>query len=319
MAEEAHVQQRVIAAELGPYERDRRDDPDRQPGYGQRVRPAPLGTLVDAEYQAADGDRGQDRSGDVETGFGVLPGMRHDDDRGHEGRAGEGQGDGEHPRPGRVVDDRRGRQKAEDAPGPGDPGPRPHGPSPFVGRKAGGDDGEGDRHDHRGPDAGDDAQTDEHLRGVRERRREVGGREHDQPQDQDRLSAPSVTDRPDGQEQRREHEGVPVDHPQQLALRRPEVLGYRLLGDVEPGDRGDDADERDAHRDQDQTAPAGVGHGLVGGVGIGGFEDVDVGRLGTWGGHGIRTPGGGGIAAGCCCVGTATDDFVLSADRWNLQ
>ena len=99
---------------------------------------------------------------------------------------------------------------------------------------------------------------------VDERSADVGEGEHDEAGEQDVLAAPPVADRADRQEQRGEGDGVPVDHPEELALGGAEVEGQVLLGDVEAGHRRDDGHERHDHRDEDPSLPFGIGDQVLG-------------------------------------------------------
>ena len=65
------------------------------------------------------------------------------------------------------------------------------------------------------------------------------------------LAPEPVADRADRQQQRGERDRVGVDDPQHVALRRAEVDGHLLLGDVEARHRREHGDERGDHRDED--------------------------------------------------------------------
>ena len=133
VAEQSDVEQRVLVAQLPHDERDRGDDPDEQAGDGERAGPAVLGALVDAEHDAADGERRQERADDVEaTGRGphgccgrTAHVMTNADD-------GEHDRHGEQPRPREVVDHERRDEQSEDAAGAGEPGPDADRPGPLL-------------------------------------------------------------------------------------------------------------------------------------------------------------------------------------------
>ena len=54
------------------------------------------------------------------------------------------------------------------------------------------------------------------------------------------------------------------------------VGGEGLLGDIQPGRRGDHRDQRYAHRDQDQSPLPGIGDRFVVGVRIDRIEQLDI-------------------------------------------
>ena len=63
----------MFVAQLPGDEGDEGGDADDHPGHGQRIGPAALGALVDAEDEAADGQGRQQRAEDVEAPPVVLP------------------------------------------------------------------------------------------------------------------------------------------------------------------------------------------------------------------------------------------------------
>ena len=62
----------MVAAELDQDEPDRGGDADDESDDGDGGRPALFGAFLDGEYEAADGEHGQDGAGDVEAGFDVF-------------------------------------------------------------------------------------------------------------------------------------------------------------------------------------------------------------------------------------------------------
>jgi hypothetical protein len=197
-----------------------------------------------------------------------------------EADGGEHDRHGEQPRPGEVVDHERRDEQAEDATGTGEAGPDADRPGPVLLGEGGGDDRQGDRHDHGGTDAGDHPGDEQHLHRRGDGGGHVGGGEHGEARQQDVLAAPPVADGADRQEQRGQGDGVAVDDPQQLALGGTEVEGEVLLGDVETRHRGDDRHERHDHRDEDPALALRVGDEVFGGNVI----DVTDRRAGVGGG-----------------------------------
>lgn len=121
-----------------------------------------------------------------------------------------------------------------------------------------GDHGQGDRHDHRRGHPGEKPRGEHDLGTGGQTGRPVGQAEQDQADNQNRLAAPTVTDRAQRQEQRGEGERVEIDEPEHLALRGVELHGQFRLGDVQAGDRGDDRHQGDAHRHEDSPPSARV-------------------------------------------------------------
>ena len=240
-----------------------------QTGRRQRRAPALLRAFVDAQHEAADGQRRQQRTERVEATFTVFPRVAHCLQRHDQRHAGEEHGQGEQPWPREAVDEERRDEEAEDATGAGEAGPDPDGSGALLGGEARRDHRERDRHDHRRGDAGQDAGDEEDVDRPGEAGQDVGTGEQHEPAEQDGLAAPAVTDGADGQQQGGEGHGVAVDDPQQLALGRAEVDRQILLGDVQPGHGGDDGDQGRAHGDEDPPLTAGVGDDLVDGVGHG--------------------------------------------------
>nr|WP_255277748.1 hypothetical protein [Actinomadura madurae] len=76
-----------------------------------------------------------------------------------------------------------------------------------------GDDGEGDRHDHRRARPGEEARGEHDLRGRGQARGGARHPEHREAGEEHRLAAPPVADRAEREQQRGEAERVDVDHP----------------------------------------------------------------------------------------------------------
>ena len=128
----------------------------------------------------------------------------------------------------------------------------------FLGERRG-DHRQRDGHDHRRAGTGDEPGEQHHRgRGRRARRPTLAPANSAEADEQHALAAPAVADGADRQQQGGERHRVAVDDPQQRVLRGAEVDGELLLGDVEARHRGDDGDERGAHRDQDQAESPGV-------------------------------------------------------------
>ena len=276
VTEQPQVEQRVLESQLESHEGNRRDGADQQTGQGHDAGPSPLGPLLDAEHNPAHRHSRQHRTGDVEAGFYVLTGMGNNHGAGDQRAQAQERGHREHPWPGRVVDDCRRSEEAENAPRSRESGPYADRPGTLARREARGDDRQGHRHDHCGPDAGEHSQRDQLARAVCEGGRHIGCHKDQKAAQQNRLAAPAVADRTNRKQHRRQNEGVAVDHPQQLALRCTQIGGDRLLCDIEPGDRRHHANQRRAHRNEDPLPFARVGNRLVVGVRIGGIEEVGV-------------------------------------------
>ena len=99
VGEQADVEERMIAANLDEDERDAAGDAGDEPDDRDRVGPALFGAFVERKDDSTDGDDRQQRAGDVEPGFDVFTGVRHDNEGAGEGDHGDGDREREHPRP----------------------------------------------------------------------------------------------------------------------------------------------------------------------------------------------------------------------------
>ena len=111
------------------------------------------------------------------------------------------------------------------------------------------------RHDERGPGAHDGAGDDQPVDAARVGGRRRRGSEHREPGEQRAAAAEAIPERAGQQQQSREHEGVGVDHPLQLAHVGVEVAHQGGERDVDDRVVDDDREQAQAQHAQRQPAP----------------------------------------------------------------
>jgi hypothetical protein len=238
---------------LDHQERDQRGRPSPQQAERLGRPPSVLGRARERERDGAGGDREGEDAGDVDaTALRALLARQHapaDGDRNHADR----QVDEEDPAPRQALRE----DAAEDRPGGGrravDSAPDAEG-HPAIAALVGGADERDVRREHRGgPDALHATGGDQDGRRARQPRGQRGGGEDDQAADVDRLAADEIRERPGSEQQRREGEGVDVDHPLQLRERRVQIGGHVGQGHVH--DRHVDEEHERSEADRHEWEP----------------------------------------------------------------
>ncbi|MGX1115148.1 hypothetical protein RKD37_000511 [Streptomyces ambofaciens] len=214
-------------------EADGGGDADGEAGQRHRGGPAAFGAFLEDEDEAGHGDGGDQRSGRVEP---VGRGLAGVGDR----LQGQGQGhedqdhrEDEQQTPVGDVDEEGGEEHAQDAAASGDPRPHADRLAALLLGEGGGDDGEGDRHDHRGSGTAGHPGGEHDLGRGGQSREDARGTEDSQPGDEHGLAAQSVADRAEREQQRGQGERVDVDDPQDRVLGGAELDGHVGLRDVQ--------------------------------------------------------------------------------------
>ena len=263
--EQARVEERVLRDQAPGHPGEQADDADGDGAQGQRVGPAPLGSLDGGEHDADErrartAGRPRSRRGGVFSSreFGIRRTASHGDDEA------QGRAEPEHGLPGPDLEQQPGGEQAEHRARAGDADPGADRLAALLLGEGAGDDRQGGRHDQGGADTHQPAQPDQ-RRGRGGQRREAGaGGEDGQAGDQDRLAAVAVSQCAGRQQQPGEHQGVGVDDPLELAHRGVGRGGHVGQRHVQGGDGGH---HQGQGQQDDGEYPAALGGRIVGGHG----------------------------------------------------
>jgi hypothetical protein len=264
VAEQARVEHGLVDPQLPEHECDQRSDPDDEARHRERVAPAPLGALDDAEDGPGDGEQREQAADEVEPGRVRVHRAGHDEQRADQGDGGEHHVQGEERAPRVELEQEAAPEQAQDRAATGDTDPDADRPWPVLRRERRGDHRQRGRHDGGRPDAHERAQHDQLRRVTGEHSEPGGGAEYGEPTEQQPAAAEPVAEGAGEEQQAGEHDRVGVDDPGDLRLRGTGLPGQVRQGDVEAADGRDDGHQGERDDGKDGTG-AGPGPGAAGG------------------------------------------------------
>src|SRR5579862_5004400 len=255
-AQQRQVQDRVVARVLPQHERDQGQGRDQEGGEGPGAAPARGGSADRTVEQGAGEQREQQYSGHVQArALAARPARwrRHRPGGQDDGRDTDRDVDEEDPAPAERLRQDAAGQRAEGGPAGGDRTPRAQGRGPLASAVGVAQQGDGGGVDPGSAGALHDAHGDQQSGGGRQPADQRGEREHRQPREVDAALAPSVGQGADGEQRRRQGQGVAVDDPGECIQG-----GVQGSGDVRQGHQGDGFvyyQHECAHADREQGSP----------------------------------------------------------------
>ncbi len=254
--EQPHVDERMLALALAPYEDDQQQDTDEDGAQrGRAEQRLAAADALDAEDDTEHAERRDDGADGVPGPVALAPGLRQQPasyqghDRHHRNV------DEEDRAPPEVLDEEAAEDRSDGCADGGHRAPHADGDRPLapVGEDLAQDRQRG-RHDHRAADAEQGAGDHQRLRVGGQRGGGRGRAEQAVPQQEDAPAAHPVAERAEEDEQGRRDQRIDVHDPQQFHRPGTQVLGDRRHRHVQDG--GVQRDEQQADAEHDQYGPA---------------------------------------------------------------